>query len=166
MLAEIHVYNLLLGAISAIANDGVYMRPFVVKYIKDNHDQIIRETKPEILDKVISAETSLRVKSILQGVVERGTGVKAQIKGFTVAGKTGTAQKVVGGTYSHGHFYATFVGFAPVENPRLAAVVVFDEPHPAYYGGTVSAPVFSEVIGDSLKYLNAKQMAGIDGDKS
>lgn len=156
----------LLGAISAIANNGVYMRPFVVKYVKDIHDQIIKETKPQILDRVISVKTALRVKAILQGVVEKGTGVKAQINGITVAGKTGTAQKVVGGTYSHGQFYATFVGFAPVDKPRLAAVVVFDEPHPAYYGGTVAAPVFSEVIGDSLKYLDAKQMTGIlSGDQ-
>ncbi len=100
----------------------------------------------------------------MQGVVERGTGSKAQIKGITAAGKTGTAQKVIGGIYSHGHFYATFVGFAPVDKPRLAAVVVFDDPHPAYYGGTVAAPVFSEVIGDSLRYLDAKQMAGTLSD--
>jgi len=150
----------LLGAISTIANNGVYMRPFVVKYVKDSHDQIIKETKPQILDKVISTQTAMRVKAILQGVVDHGTGVKAQIKGITVAGKTGTAQKVVGGVYSHGHFYATFIGFAPVDKPRLAAVVYFDDPHPAYYGGSVSAPVFSEVIGDALKYLDAKQMAG------
>ncbi len=152
----------LAGAISAIANNGVYMRPFVVKYIKDSHDQIIRETKPLIVDKIISEKTALRVKSILKGVVDRGTGVKAQVKGVSVAGKTGTAQKVVGGTYSHGHFYATFIGFAPVDKPRLAAVVVYDEPHPAYYGGTVAAPVFSEVIGNSLKYLDAKQMADVN----
>ncbi len=154
----------LVGAISAIANNGVYMRPFVVKYVKDIHDQVIKETKPEISDKIISLSTALRVKAILQGVVEKGTGVKAQIKGVTVAGKTGTAQKVVGGTYSHGHFYATFVGFAPVDKPRLAAVVVYDEPHPAYYGGTVAAPVFSEVIGNSLKYLDARQMNGITSE--
>ncbi|MBF0490251.1 MAG: penicillin-binding protein, partial [Candidatus Omnitrophica bacterium] len=152
----------LLGAISAIANNGVYMRPFVVKYVKDVHDQIIKETKPQILDRVITAQTDQRVKAILQGVVDKGTGVKAQIKGVTVAGKTGTAQKVVGGTYSHGHFYATFVGFAPVDKPRLSAVIVFDEPHPVYYGGLVAGPVFSEVIGDALKYLDAKQMAGAD----
>ncbi len=154
----------LLAAMSAIANGGVYMRPFVVKYVKDIHDQIIEETKPKILDRVISQQTALRVKSILQGVVERGTGVKAQIKGVTVAGKTGTAQKVVGGAYSHGHFYATFLGFAPVDKPRLAAVVVFDDPHPAYYGGTVAAPVFSEVVGDALKYLDAKKMSGTVSD--
>jgi len=154
----------LLGAISAIANDGVYMRPFVVKSIKDSRGQIIFQNTPKILDKVISKVTSKRMKAILYGVVQEGTGTKAAIKGVTVAGKTGTAQKVVSGIYSHAHFYATFIGFAPVDNPQLAAVVVFDEPHPAYYGGTVAAPVFSEAVGDSLKYLNAGQMPDMDDD--
>jgi len=156
----------LIGAISAIANDGIYMRPFVVKYVKDAQGQIIFQHKPQVLDKVISKATSKRMKVILHGVVEEGTGTKAKIPGVTVAGKTGTAQKVVGGVYSHAKFYATFVGFAPVDNPQLACVVVFDEPHPAYYGGTVSAPVFAEVVGDSLKYLNAGQMPDTDDDES
>jgi cell division protein FtsI/penicillin-binding protein 2 len=156
----------LICAISAIANDGIYMRPFVVKYVKDSQGQIIFQHMPQILDKVISKVTSKRMKVILHGVVEEGTGTKAKIPGVTVAGKTGTAQKVVGGIYSHAKFYATFVGFAPVENPQLACVVVFDEPHPAYYGGTVSAPVFAEVVGDSLKYLNAGQMPDTDDDES
>jgi cell division protein FtsI (penicillin-binding protein 3) len=154
----------LLGAISAIANDGIYMRPFVVKSVKDSQGQTIFENTPKILDKVISKVTSRRMKAILYGVVQEGTGTKAAIKGVTVAGKTGTAQKVVSGIYSHSYFYATFAGFAPVDNPQLAAVVVFDEPHPAYYGGTVAAPVFSEVVGDSLKYLNAGQMPETEDD--
>ena len=154
----------LMGAISAIANDGVYMRPFVVKYIKDAHGQIIYQHNPQILDKVISKVTAKRVKAILKGVVDEGTGVKAAIPGVTVAGKTGTAQKVVSGVYSHSHFYATFAGFAPVDNPRLACVVVFDDPHPVYYGGSVSAPVFAEVVGDSLKYLNTQQQPAADED--
>jgi len=152
----------LMGAISAIANDGIYMRPFVVKYVKDAQGQVIFQHSPQILDRVISKATSDRVKVILKGVVDEGTGVKAAIKGVTVAGKTGTAQKVISGIYSHSHFYATFVGFAPVENPQLAAVVVFDDPHPAYYGGSVAAPVFSEVVGDSLKYLNTKRTPVVD----
>ena len=119
---------------------------------------------PQILDKVISKATSKRMKAILKGVVDEGTGTKAAIPGVPVAGKTGTAQKVVSGTYSHSHFYATFAGFAPVENPRLAAVVVFDDPHPAYYGGSVAAPVFAEVVGDSLKYLNTRQQPATDDD--
>lgn len=148
----------LVSAMSAIANDGVYMRPYVVKYVKDSHDQIIQEHKPLILDKIMTEKTAKRLHAILQGVVDNGTAKKAQIKGVSVAGKTGTAQKVVGGTYSHAHFYATFVGFAPVENPRLACVVVFDEPHPVYYGGLVAAPVFKEVVENSLRYLNAMDM--------
>lgn len=155
----------LMGAIAAIANNGVYMRPYVVKYVKDNQGQIILQHTPQILDKVITLKTDQRIKAILKGVVEEGTGTKAAIPGVTVAGKTGTAQKVVSGIYSHSHFYATFVGFAPVDHPRLAAVVVFDDPHPAYYGGTVACPVFAEVVGDALKYLNTQhqQLMGDDG---
>jgi cell division protein FtsI/penicillin-binding protein 2 len=152
-----------MGAISAIANDGIYMRPFVVKYVKDAQGQIIYQRDPQALDKIIKV-TSRRMKAILKGVVDEGTGTKAAIKGVTVAGKTGTAQKVVGGSYSHSHFYATFAGFAPVENPRLACVVVFDDPHPAYYAATVAAPVFSEVVGDALKYLNTQRQPATDDD--
>jgi len=154
----------LMGAISAIANDGIYMRPFVVKYIRGSQGQIIFQHSPRILDKVISKVTSKRMKAILKGVVDEGTGKKAAIPGVSVAGKTGTAQKVVSGIYSHSHFYATFAGFAPVENPRLACVVVFDDPHPSYYGGTVAAPVFAEVVGDSLKYLNTRHQTVTDED--
>ena len=146
----------LVAAMSAIANNGVYMRPFVVKYVKDSHGQIIEEHKPMILDRIMTEDIAKRLHAILKGVVDNGTAKKAQIDGVSVAGKTGTAQKVVGGTYSHTHFYATFVGFAPVENPRLACVVVFDEPHPVYYGGLVSAPVFKEVVENGLRYLNAQ----------
>ena len=102
---------------------------------------------------MITPETAQRVKSILAGVVERGTGRRAQVEGVTVAGKTGTAQKVIEGQYSHDKFYASFIGFAPVEDPQIAAVVMFDEPHPSYYGGTVAAPVFQEMLVDTLKYL-------------
>ncbi len=147
----------LVAAVAAIANDGVYMQPFVVKEIKDNQDQVIKSFSPAAIGQSVSAETARRVREILAGAVERGTGRNAQIKGIRVAGKTGTAQKVVGGTYSHSKFYASFIGFAPVDNPRLAAVVVFDEPRGTYFGGTVAAPVFSEVIGDALRYLEIKE---------
>ena len=147
----------LLSAISAIANDGVFMKPFVVKYIKDNKDELIKDVEPQIGDRAISVQTAQRMKVILTKVVDNGTGKKAQIPGVRVAGKTGTAQKVSNGLYSHNKFYASFMGFAPAENPRLAAIVIFDEPHPQYYGGSVAAPVFQEVISDALKYLDANQ---------
>jgi len=129
------------------------MKPFVVKYVKDNQDEIIRAYEPQELSKVMTSETSQRLTKILTGVIDRGTAKLAKIEGINAAGKTGTAQKVVGGNYSHSQFYATFIGFAPVEDPQLAVVVVFDEPKGTYFGGTVAAPVFKEVVRDSLKYL-------------
>ncbi len=144
-------------AIGAVANDGVYMKPFVVKYIKDKNDELIKAFEPKVIDRVVSIDTARRVKAILQKVVEHGTGKKARVKGVAVGGKTGTAQKVVNGAYSHSKFYASFIGFAPVEDPRIAAVVVYDEPHPNHYGGTVAAPVFREMLVDTLKYIEASE---------
>lgn len=147
----------LVAAIAAIANDGMYMQPYVVHEIRDNHDQLIKSYGPTVVTEVVSPATAERVRKILAGVVEKGTGKNAQIPGISAGGKTGTAQKVVNGTYSHSDFYASFIGFAPVDKPRLAAVVVFDEPRPSYYGGTVAAPVFREVIGDALRYLEVQE---------
>jgi len=138
---------------TAIANKGVYMRPFVVKYVKDNQDQIIRAFEPKAIEQVISERTVERIKNVLVNVVDNGTGKKAQIKGVKVGGKTGTARKVVNGAYAQGKYYGSFVGFAPADDPRVAAVVVIDEPRPSYFGGTVAAPVFQEVIENTLRYL-------------
>ncbi len=143
----------LVCAVSSIANGGIMMKPFVVKYIKDSKDELIQEFYPEIMDRAVSSKTAERMKAILTGVVENGTGRRAKIDGITIAGKTGTAQKVINGQYSHSKFFASFIGFGPVEDPRVAAVVVFDEPHPNHYGGTVAAPVFKEMIIDTIKYL-------------
>ncbi|HOW34818.1 MAG TPA: penicillin-binding transpeptidase domain-containing protein [Candidatus Omnitrophota bacterium] len=152
---EVTVTAIQLGcAIAAIANDGVYMKPFVVKYIKDQKGEIIEEFQPQTVAQVISKNTADRLKVILTRAVEDGTGKLARIKNVKVAGKTGTAQKVVGGVYSHNSFYASFIGFAPADNPKIAMVVIFDEPHLTYYGGTVSAPVFKEVAQDVLRYLD------------
>ena len=145
----------LVCALSVIANDGVFMRPFVVKYIKNNLDQIIELNEPQIVDRVISTDTARRVKEILVGVVERGTAKRAKIKGIKVAGKTGTSRKVVDGKYSSGKYYASFMGFAPADNPRIAAIAVLDEPSPSYFGGTVAAPVVKEVLENSLKYMTS-----------
>ncbi|MBU0469794.1 MAG: penicillin-binding protein 2 [Candidatus Omnitrophica bacterium] len=145
----------LICALSSIANDGVFMKPFVVKYIKDNQDQIIQSFNPQVLDRVISVDTARRIKKILVQVVEKGTAKRAKIKGIKVAGKTGTARKVIDGKYAQGKYYATFMGFAPADDPRIAAIAVMDEPHPSYFGGTVSAPVVKEVLENSLKYLGS-----------
>jgi len=143
----------LAAAIAAIANDGRYMRPYVVQAIVDRHGEIIKEYGPEEVRQVISPETSKRMRRILASVVETGTGKMAQSKLYRFAGKTGTAQKVeANGTYSHSKFVASFIGFAPVDDPQIAVAVIVDEPRPYYYGGVVSAPAFKMIAEDVLKY--------------
>lgn len=143
----------LAAAIATIANDGVYMRPFVVRAIIDNQGEMIKENGPQEVRRAISSQTAKLMKEILANVVENGTGKLAQSKIYHFAGKTGTAQKVESnGTYSHSKFTASFIGFAPVEDPQIAVVVIADEPRPYYYGGVVSAPAFKGIAEDVLKY--------------
>ncbi len=148
----------LVSAVSVIANGGQLMKPYIVREIKDKYGQTINKFSPLVLRRAITVDTASRIKKIMAGVVERGTGKLAKMNNFTAAGKTGTAQKLEpNGAYSHDQFMASFIGFAPVENPMIAIVVVLDEPHPYYFGGVVSAPVFKNVSEDVLKYLKAAQ---------
>lgn len=148
----------LTAAISAIANGGNLMKPYIVKEIKDKMNVQIKAFSPVLIRKVISLDTSSRVRKILIGVVEEGTGKLAKIHGVSIAGKTGTAQKLdPGGAYSHDKFIASFIGFTPAEDPLIAMAVIVDEPHPYYFGGVVSAPVFKNVAGDVLRYLKTKE---------
>lgn len=152
---EVTVTNLqLASAISVIANGGTLMKPMIVKAIIDDQSEVIKSFETTGLHRVISQNTANKMKEILSGVVNNGTGKLAQMKAYTSAGKTGTAQKVnPGGTYSHTNFTASFIGFAPVEDPKVAISVILDDPHPMYYGGVVCAPVFKEVAEQTLKYL-------------
>lgn len=141
-------------AISLIGNGGQLMKPYLVREIKDKYGETIKEFLPTLVRKVISIDTAARMKIILVGVIENGTGKLAKLSGFTAAGKTGTAQKLEpNGAYSHNKFIASFIGFAPAEDPLIAVAVVLDEPHPYYFGGVVAAPVFKNVAGDTLRYL-------------
>ncbi|MCM8761147.1 MAG: penicillin-binding protein 2 [Candidatus Omnitrophica bacterium] len=148
-------------AISVIANNGFYVKPRIVKEIIDDNGEVIKSFPPVIVRKVLSPETAVRVRHILKGAVENGTGKKARVEDFKVGGKTGTAQKIEGGTYSHSKFIGSFIGFAPADKPLLTAVICIDEPHPVYYGGDVSAPVFKEVADQVIKYLNVKGLKAI-----
>ncbi|MGE5197086.1 MAG: peptidoglycan D,D-transpeptidase FtsI family protein [Deltaproteobacteria bacterium] len=148
----------LADAISVIANGGQLMKPYIVKEIRDQYGEPIKQFSPAMIRKVISLEAARRVSKILQGVITEGTGKLAQVEGFTAAGKTGTAQKLEpNGTYSHNKFVGSFIGFAPAEDPQIVIAVVVDEPHPYYYGGVVAAPVFKNVAEDVLRYLKTKQ---------
>ncbi len=139
-------------AISVIANGGYLVRPYIVSKVQDPAGVTIKEKKSFIRRRVIKPETAATMREILTQVVERGTGTKAKIPDMLVGGKTGTGQKLLPGGkgYSHDAFMSSFIGFAPADNPRYAMVVVLDEARPLYYGGTVAAPVFKEVMAAAL----------------
>jgi len=149
----------LVNAISVIANGGQLMKPFIIKEIRDKYGETIKKFQPTMIRKAISLDTGARAKKILTGVIEEGTGKLAKVEGFSAAGKTGTAQKLEpNGAYSHNKFIASFIGFAPVDDPVIAIVVIVDEPRPYYFGGVVSAPVFKNVARDVLRYLKIKNL--------
>lgn len=146
----------LITAFSAVANNGWMMKPFVVSEIRDG-DKIVRKVYPEIKKRVISAETAAEMTRILTSVVEGGTGERAAIEGYRVAGKTGTAQKIdpKTGLYSDKYFVSSFIGYAPAEDPQIALLVVIDSPEGIAWGGSIAAPVFKSVAEDVLLYMNA-----------
>ncbi|MFH0984401.1 MAG: penicillin-binding protein 2 [Candidatus Omnitrophota bacterium] len=139
-------------AMSVIANGGSLVKPYIVSKVQDPAGVTLKEKKPIVKRRVITPATAATMRRILTEVVDRGTGSKAKIPNIPVGGKTGTAQKILPGGkgYSHSAFMSSFVGFAPADDPRYAMVVVLDEARPAYYGGTVAAPVFKEVIEAAL----------------
>jgi cell division protein FtsI (penicillin-binding protein 3) len=145
----------MLSAVSAIANDGVLMKPYVVSEVRDQKGQPVKEILPQVRRRVVSPATARTLTNILEGVVTNGTGTKAAIPGFRVAGKTGTAQKVDPrtGAYSSALSIGSFVGFVPADAPRLAMIVVIDEPQGEAWGGVVAAPIFRRVGEQVLTYL-------------
>jgi cell division protein FtsI (penicillin-binding protein 3) len=149
-------------AASAIANDGVLMKPYFVQAITDQNHEPLKQFQPQKVRRVISIQTARTVRAIMKTVTnEGGTGVNAALDGYTVCGKTGTARKLdESGIYSKSKYMASFIGFTPAEKPRLAIVVVIDEPQGAYYGGTVAAPVFRRVARETLHYLNIPPESG------
>ncbi len=154
----------LCSAFGAIANNGVLMKPRIITHIDDNSGKIVQAYNPESVRQVVSKETAVQVRTVLEGVVSRGTGKKAAVPGFKAAGKTGTAQKLLdGGGYSHDKFYASFVGFVPYDEPKVVISVSVDEPHPVYYGGEVAAPIFSKVASEVLAYWQISQTTVPEG---
>ncbi|MFY9218242.1 MAG: stage V sporulation protein D [Tepidanaerobacteraceae bacterium] len=139
----------LITALSTIANDGKLVQPHVAKAIVDKEGNTVQEFSPAPLRQVVSYETAQEMKKILESVVTNGTGGRGKVEGFRVAGKTGTAEK-----YSPGKYVVSYMGFAPVDDPKLAILVIIDEPTGGLiYGGTIAGPVFQKVMADSLNYL-------------
>lgn len=150
---EVSVTPLQLARVAAaIANGGRLVRPRLVRRIlhPDGRVDVVVPAPPT---RILSEATAGTVRDLLVGAVERGTGKKATIPGFVVAGKTGTAQKAGVGGYMAGKYVSSFVGFAPSENPKIVGLVLIEEPKGRYYGGDIAAPVFSRVVSQALGIL-------------
>ena len=142
-------------AYSVIANGGSWVKPHVVRELRSPDGAIMFQAKTESRP-ALKAETVEKLRGMMEGVTLHGTARKAQVEGYTAAGKTGTAQKIdpKTHTYSATKYIGSFVGFAPVSNPSIVIIVVIDEPQGAYHGGDVAAPVFREIAQQILPDLN------------
>ena len=154
----------LMAAVGAVANEGQLMQPHLVQQVIDKDGQVIKKYEPKTVRQVVSADTARELCSILEGEVTNGTGKNAYMPGYRAAGKTGTAQKIAPtGGYMANEYVASFIGFAPADDPRLVCIVVVDAPQGyPYYGGWVAAPVFKAIMEDSLRYLDVPQREEID----
>jgi cell division protein FtsI (penicillin-binding protein 3) len=142
------------AAFGVVANDGVRIAPHLVRETRNASGVVTYQAKPEER-RVISAETAASLRGMLESVTLAGTAKRAQLDGYSAAGKTGTAQKIDPKTraYSSTKFVGSFVGFAPASNPQVVIIVVIDEPAGAYHGGDVAAPVFREIAEQILPDL-------------
>jgi len=154
----------LTSAVAAIANDGVRMQPYVVHAIQDSNGRVVKSFEPQRINRAVSVETARAVRRMMVAVTEEGgTGVKAAIEHYSVAGKTGTAQKIdETGTYAAKKFVSSFVGFTPAENPAVVILVAIDEPQGTYYASSVAAPAFQEIAREVLVYLNVAPQKGLN----
>jgi cell division protein FtsI/penicillin-binding protein 2 len=144
-------------AMSAIANDGRLMRPMIVDRLEDSQGHVVAKYEPQAVRQVIDPAAAHKMVTALKTVVTAdGTAPKAHIDYYTVAGKTGTAQKAGQGGYMAGKFFSSFIGFFPADNPELCISVVMDEPKNGYYGGQTAAPVFHNIALRAANYLSIK----------
>lgn len=140
-------------AASAIANNGDLPTPYLIKEIRDHNNILISSGSPKPRGHVISQKSAEATRLAMEAVVNDGTGLKAWVGGYRVGGKTGTAQKVDPRTKSYSNKYmANFVGIAPIDDPNVVIVVIFDEPKKSHYGGSVAAPAFAEIASQILPY--------------
>jgi cell division protein FtsI/penicillin-binding protein 2 len=143
------------SAYSVLANDGQWVKPHLVRELRSPDGNVLYQAKPE-MRRALKPETVASLRTMLEGVTLRGTARKAQLDGYSAAGKTGTAQKIDPKThaYSGTKYIGSFVGFAPVSNPAVVIIVVIDEPQGSYHGGDIAAPVFREIAEQILPDLS------------
>ena len=141
-------------AFNACINGGELLKPYIVSEIVDKSGNVLQKNERTVVRRVISPTTSALIRSLLRGVVENGSGKNAQVPGYSVGGKTGTSQKYdENGEVSSSKLIASFIGFAPVDNPQYVCLIIVDEPQvPQVYGSTVAAPFVQQVLSAALSY--------------
>jgi len=150
-------------AMSAIANKGMLMQPMIVDRLEDRERKVVEKNSPHRVRQVISEATAeLMVKALKRVVSSNGTAAKAALEHYTVAGKTGTAQKSGGPKgYLPDKYFASFIGFFPADNPELCISVMMDEPKEGHFGGLIAAPVFKQIAESVANYLNIRPEDGV-----
>jgi len=144
-------------AMSALANKGWLLRPMLVDRLEDQQGAVVTRFQPQPVRQVVSEATArLMVQTLKQVVSPKGTAPKASLDHYTVAGKTGTAQKLVDGQYVRDKHYSSFIGFLPADNPEICISVVLDEPKQGYYGGQTAAPIFRNIAEGAANYLSIR----------
>ncbi len=133
------------AAFCTLVNGGNLMKPFITKSVTDSRGNVLLENKPEKIRSVINPATSERMKRLMVGVVEHGSGTAAMLPDVLVGGKTGTSQRLVNNSYSSAHHNSSFIGFFPADNPSVVIYVLVNAPTRGQYGGLVAAPIFHDV---------------------
>ncbi len=144
----------MITAVAAVANDGYMMKPHLVKQFNDEEGSPIQVFEPTVVRQIISPDTSAQLRGLLEKVVSEGSGSRAYLQGYHVAGKTGTSEKVPRGQQK---YVSSFIGFAPANDPQIAVLIALDEAKGGdTYGGVIAAPVVKKIMEDSLRYLGVE----------
>lgn len=145
----------MITAVSAVANGGKLYKPHLIKEIVNSNDIVVEKKEPELVRQPISEETSIAMREVLESVVSQGGGKNAYLAGYRIAGKTGTSEKIPRGNQK---YVASFISFAPADDPQIACLVILDQPAPGrpYYGGTIAAPVVKNIMEETLQYLEVQ----------
>ncbi len=151
----------MITAFSAVANGGKLYKPHIIKEIVNSENIVIEKKEPELVRQPISEETSKIMQQVLESVVSEGGGKNAYLAGYRIAGKTGTSEKIPRG---QGKYIASFISFAPADDPQIACLVILDQPESGmpYYGGMIAAPVVRNIMEETLQYLGVQPKYNLD----
>lgn len=154
----------MITAFSAVVNGGYLMKPQIVSEISDSDGDVVQKTEPEVVRQVISEETSAQMRDMLEGVVEEGLGTPAAVEGYRVGGKTGTAEIATNGSYDKSNYILSFMGFAPVDDPQYACLVIVDSPEGGGNSGTLAGGILAKIMGNILSYYQIPQTEAPSGE--